>query len=115
MEALGFTRPTPPRAATLDRALRGLDRVAFEAASGAWAEEVLTAVAVAPGAGPTAVAVDGKALRGSRTQGAAGSHLRAAVSQGLGLPLGQQAVDAKTNEIPVFHELQRALVVEGRV
>jgi len=115
MEALGFTRPTPPRAATLYRALRGLDRVAFEAAIGAWAEEVLTAVAVAPGAGPTAVAVDGKALLGSRTQGAAGSHLLAAVSQGLGLPLGQQAVDEKTNEIPVFHELLRDLVVEGRV
>lgn len=115
MEALGVTRPTPPSAATLYRAWRGLDRVAFEAAIGAWAEEVLTAVAVAPGAGPTAVAVDGKALRGSRKQGAAGSHLLAAVSQGLGLPLGQQAVDEKTNEIPVFHELLRDLVVEGRV
>ncbi len=112
LEALGFT---PPSAATLDRALRGLDRAAFEAASGAWAEEVLAAVAVAPGAGPTAVAIDGKALRGSRTQGAAGSHLLSAVSQRLGLPLGLRTVDDKTNEIPVFHDVLRGLVGEGRV
>jgi len=115
LAALGFTRPTPPSAATLYRALRGIDRAAFEAAIGAWAEEVLAAVTVAPEAGPTAVAVDGKALRGSRKQGATGSHLLAAVSQGLGLPLGQRGVDEKTNEIPVFHELLRGLVVEGRV
>ncbi len=112
LAALGFTRPTAPSAATLYRALRGIDRAAFEAAIGAWAEEVLGTLGSAP---DDAAAIDGKALRGSRKQGAADAHLLAAVSQRLGLPLGQEGVDEKTNEIPVLHDLLRGLVVEGRV
>lgn len=112
MGALGFTRPTPPSAATLYRALRGIDRAAFEAAIGAWAEGVLGTL---DDAADDATAIDGKALRGSRKQGAAGAHLLAAVSQRLGWPLGQAGVDEKTNEIPVLHDLLRGLVVEGRV
>jgi len=114
MTALGFTRPTPPSAAPLDRALRGLDRAACEAAIGAWAEEVRGTVD-GDGVPDDAAAIDGKAPRGSRKQGAAGTPLLAAVSQRLGLPLGQEGVDDKTNEILVPHDLLRGLVVEGRV
>ena len=39
------------------------------------------------------VSVDGKCLRGSRKQGAPGTHLLSAVSQRLGLTLAQEAVD----------------------
>jgi len=112
LSALGFTRPTPPSAATLYRALRGLDQAAFEATIGAWAEGVRGTLEGAP---DDAAAIDGKALRGSRKQGAAGTHVLAAVSQRLGLPLGQKGVDDKTNEIPVLHDLLRGLIVEGRV
>src|SRR5438067_9055575 len=66
LAALGFTRSTPPSAATLCRVLRGLDGAAFDAAIGRWAEGVLASV---PTAEPAAVALDGKTLRGSRKQG----------------------------------------------
>lgn len=68
-EALGFTHPRPPSAATLHRVLRRLDRRQVEA-----------------------VAHDGKRLRGSHKQGAPGTHLLSAVSQRLGLTVAQEAV-----------------------
>jgi predicted transposase YbfD/YdcC len=112
LAALGFTRPTPPSAATLCRVLRGLDGTAFDAALGRWAEGVL---ATLPAEDPAAVALDGKTLRGSRKQGLRGSHLLAAVSRRLGLPLAQVAVDDKTNEIGAVQAVLRGLVLEGRV
>src|SRR5438067_531465 len=69
LRALGFTHPTPPCAATLHRVLRRLDRPAVEAALGRGAEEVLAAQPPAPPE-EEALALDGKTLRGSRTQGA---------------------------------------------
>lgn len=113
LAALGFTRPSPPSAATLCRVLRGLDGAAFDAAIGAWAEEVLAALPAR--GGDAVVALDGKTLRGSRKQGLRGSHLLAAVSRRLGLPLAQVAVDDKTNEIGAVQAVLRALVLEGRV
>lgn len=61
------------------------------------------------------VSVDGKCLRGSRKQGAPGTHLLSAVSQRLGLTLAQEAVDDKTNEITAVQAVLRRLVLEGRV
>jgi predicted transposase YbfD/YdcC len=111
LAALGFTRPTPPCAATLYRVLRQVDGAAFDAAIGAWAEGVLRAREAAD----TALALDGKTLRGSRKQGWSGSHLLAAVSQRLGLPLAQTAVEDKTNEIGAVQAVLRGLGLEGRV
>src|SRR5438445_5505389 len=110
MRALGFTHPTPPCAATLHRVLRRVDRQAVEAALGRWAEEVLAAtppappeeeaLAATPPAPPEeeALALDGKTLRGSRKQGAPGTHLLSALAHRLGLTVAQEAVDDKTNE-----------------
>ena len=42
-------------------------------------------------------------------------HLLSAVSHGLGLTLGEQAVDDKTNEIGAVQQLLHLLVLEGRV
>ena len=114
VRALGFTHPTPPCAATLCGVLRRLDRARLEAVLGAWAEQVLASLPAAPGAAE-AVALDGKALRGSRRPGALDVHLLAALSHRLGLTLGQRAVDDKTNEIGVAVPLLRGLVLEGRV
>lgn len=61
------------------------------------------------------IAIDGKTLRGARTQGAPGAHLLSAVSHRLGLTLGQVAVDDKTNEIPLAPALLAGLVLKGRV
>ncbi|GAC1433835.1 MAG: ISAs1 family transposase [Chloroflexota bacterium] len=112
LTALGFTRSTAPSAATLCRVLRGLDGAAFDAAIGRWAEGML---ATLPAEDPAAIALDGKTLRGSRKQRAPGSHLLAAVSRRLGLPLAQVAVDDKTNEIGAVQAVLRSLVLEGRV
>jgi len=114
VEALGFAGSCTPCAATLHLLFRALDRAALEDALGRWAEGVLAATP-APEGEIEAVACDGKALRGSRKQGAAGAHLLSAVSQRLGLTVAQQAVDAKTNEIPVLPEVLRGIVLEGRV
>lgn len=114
VRALGFTREQTPCAATLHTVFRQLEVAEFETRLGAWAESWLGAEAV-PDARVEGVALDGKTLRGSRKPGAAGTHLLSALSHRLGVTLGQQAVDAKTNEIPQAEELLTALVVQGRV
>ena len=111
VRALGFTHRTTPCAATLLNVFRRLDRARIEAVLGAWAAEVLAAT----GGDEEGLAVDGKTLRGSRKQGAPGTHLLSVVSHRLGLTLRQQGVDAKTNEIPVAVAVLRGLVLEGRI
>ena len=113
VRALGFTH-RPPCAATLHTVLRGVDRERFEAQLGAWAEGLLGESAE-PAGSEDAIAIDGKTLRGSQKQGAAGAHLLSALGHRVGLTLAQQAVDDKTNEIPVAVVLLRQLVLEGRI
>ena len=111
--ALGFTQRVPC-AATLHTVLRRVDREVLEAQLGAWAETLL-GEAPRPAAGEDAIAIDGKTLRGSQKQGAPGAHLLSALAHRVGLTLAQQAVDDKTNEIPVALELLRHIVLEGRI
>ena len=113
VQALGFTHRSPC-AATLHTVLRRVDREAVEATLGAWAEGLL-GEAPQPERGEDAIAIDGKTLRGSQKQGAPGVHLLSALAHRLGVTLAQQAVDDKTNEIPVALELLRHLVLEGRI
>jgi predicted transposase YbfD/YdcC len=114
VRALGFTHPTPPCAATLCTVLRQLDRTEVETKFGAWAEEVLASLPPAVGEAE-AVALDGKSLRGSQRQGALQGHLLSALSHRLGLTVGQQAVDDKTNELTVIVPLLQSLVLDGRI
>lgn len=113
VHALGFTH-RPPCAATLHTVFRRVDREAVEAKLGAWAEGLLGEAPQTAG-GEDAIAIDGKTLRGSQKQGAPGVHLLSALAHRLGLTLAQQAVDDRTNEIPVAVELLRHLVLEGRI
>ena len=113
-QALGFPHNTPC-AATLHTVFRYVDRDAVEATLGAWAQGVIVNPPAASSAGAAAVALDGKTLRGSRTQGAPGVHLLAALAHHLGLTLAQQAVDDKTNEITQVETLLHQLVLTGRV
>jgi predicted transposase YbfD/YdcC len=113
VRALGFTRH-PPCAATLHTVFRHVDRAALEAKLGTWAEGLL-GEAPRPEEGEDAIAIDGKTLRGSQKQGAPGVHLLSALAHRVGLTLAQQAVDDKTNEIPVALEVLRHLVLEGRI
>ena len=113
VRALGFTHRSPC-AATLHTVLRRVDREVFEAQLGAWAEGLL-GEAPPSKEGEDAIALDGKTLRGSHKQGAPGVHLLSALAHRVGVTLAQQAVDDKTNEIPVAVELLRHLVLEGRI
>jgi hypothetical protein len=111
--ALGFTHNTPC-AATLPTVCRHVDRDAVEATVGAWAEGGVVSTPGAPSAGEAAVALDGKTLRGSRTQGAPGVHLLSALSHHVGLTLAQQAVDDKTKEITQVEPVLPHRVLPGR-
>ena len=111
--ALGFKNGKTPCTGTLHTIFRHLDKEAFEAKVGQWAECVLQKTAVSGTL--QGIAIDGKTLRSSKKQGAKDVHLLSAVSHGLGLTLGEQAVDAKTNEIGEVQQLLHLLLLEGRV
>jgi len=113
-QALGFTHAKTPCAATLHTVFRHLDVVLFESRLRQWAEQVLAAYPPRPGE-DEAIAIDGKTLRGSQKQGAPGTHLLSAVAHRLGVTLGQQAVDDKTNETFAIEDLLDVLVLSGRV
>jgi predicted transposase YbfD/YdcC len=113
--ALGFSRERTPCAATFYHLFRRLDRGALEACLGHWVAQVLASLPAEEPPAVPGVAVDGKALRGSRKQGAPLTHLLSAVSHRLGLTVGQVAVEDKTNEITAIHALLAGLLLEGQV
>jgi hypothetical protein len=111
--AWGFTRRSPC-AATLHTVLRQVNREELEAKRGTWAEGLLVRTPP-PQDSEEGIAIDGKTLGGRQKQGAPGAHLLSALAHRLGVTLAQQAVAAKTNEIPGALDLLRQLVLEGRV
>jgi len=113
-QALGFTHGTPC-AATLHAIFRHVNREEFEAHLGTWADSVVGSLPAAPETPGTAVALDGKTLRGSKKQGAPGTHLLSALAHQVGVTLAQHAVDDKTNEITAVETLLHHLVLEGRI
>ncbi len=113
-QALGFTHATPC-AATLHTIFRQVPREEFEARLGAWADRVLGSLPAGPAPAEVAIALDGKTLRGSKKQGAPGTHLLSALAHHVGVTLAQHAVDDKTNEITAVESLLCQLVLEGRI
>lgn len=113
-QALGFTHATPC-AATLHTIFRHVDRDEFETHLGAWADSVVGSLPAAPETPEPAVALDGKTLRGSKKQGAPGTHLLSALAHQVGVTLTQCAVDDKTNEITAVETILEQLVLEGRI
>jgi predicted transposase YbfD/YdcC len=55
-----------------------------------------------------ASAIDGKTVRGARSEAGKAPHLVAALAHGTGAVLGQVAADEKSNEIPAVRELLKA-------
>jgi hypothetical protein len=99
-----------PSYETIRTVLRDLDIVAFEGQLQSWANQVTAAYPVENWPG---LAVDGKTLRGSRDGDTAAIHLLSAFRQELELVVSQQAVNGKTNEIPIARDMLRTLALDG--
>jgi len=108
-----------PEEATVRRVLAGIDADALDAAVGAWLQRQPTPPAVsAAGTGRavwSAVAVDGKTLRGSGHHDRAKVHLLAVMTHTDQAVLGQVQVDGKSNEITAFQPLLDWLDLTGTV
>lgn len=107
--ALGFPRARFPSEITVSRILAAVDPTALEAALSAW---------VLPRLSPEQariVAIDGKALRGSRDGLLPGHHLVAAYAADARAVLAQLRVDSKTNEHKAALRLLGLLPLEGVV
>lgn len=111
-----------PSPATIGRVIQAIDGDALDRAVGAYLADRHRAAAeptVAPPA-PTsgrrpAVAVDGKALKGSARLGSPRRHLLSAVTHGRVVTLAQAEVGAKTNETARFRPLLAPLDLAGAI
>jgi hypothetical protein len=111
MHRLGYRR-RPPAYGTFQGLFTRLDADAFEAAVSRWVAHLLPA---GEAGGLRAVAIDGKASRGSVAADAPAVHLLAALDQETGCVLAQARVPAETNEHKAALALLKGLVLEGRV
>lgn len=111
-ERLGFPREKMPSLGTIQEGLRRIPPMLFTQLISEWAEQVLQAQGDTDGKG---VAIDGKAMRGSRTEDQSAVHLLSALAHDLKLVLGQTPVPDHTNEIGGIAPLLADLVLEGRI
>jgi len=111
-EAFGLALRSSPSYTGLRDILQGVDADALEAAFRAHASSVATAPE-----GMTAIAVDGKTLRGSFDAFAdkKAAHMLSALRHADQIVLGHLMVEEKSNEIPAAPELIEALGLKGCV
>jgi hypothetical protein len=107
--ALGFTRPKTLAKSTLSEILRAIDVDAFESTVGRWLQ------ARAAEHGWTAMAIDGKSLRGSTGEQLPAVHLVAGYAHEAQAVLAQLRVDGKTNEHKAALRLLGLLPLAGAV
>ena len=109
LQLLGFTRRRGLCKATYSRIFRRIDVAAFEAAISRWICGRLK-----PGDAPH-LAIDGKALRGSRDGETPAVHLLSAYAPDVEAVVAQMRVDAKTNELKAALEMLAILPIKGRL
>jgi DDE family transposase len=107
--ALGFTRTKTLAKSTLSEILRAIDIDTFEALVNRWLQ------AQANRHGWTAMAIDGKSLRGARGEQLPAVHLVAGYAHEAQVVLAQLRVDSKTNEHKAALELLGMLPLAGVV
>jgi hypothetical protein len=108
-QLLGATRYKAPSEATLCRVFRDLDVATFERLIREWIAARLGGRAFEH------IAIDGKAIRGSRREDLPAVHLLAAYASEMGATLAQLRVDAKTNEHKAALELLGILPLASKV
>ena len=106
---LGSTRFKGPSEATLSRVFRDIDVTVLEQLIRTWIQARLG------GRSFEHIAIDGKAVKGSRQQDLPAVHLLAAYASEMGAVLAQLRVDAKTNEHKAALELLGILPLKGKV
>jgi predicted transposase YbfD/YdcC len=96
---------------TFGRVFARLDPTALQECFATWVQAVVGALPA------QVVAIDGKTSRGSadRSRGQTALHLVSAWATASGLVLGQEATDAKSNEITAIPHLLRLLALDGCV
>ena len=114
-KALGFRHKKTPCAATLYNLFHRLDINALEETLTQWTLAVLENFGWRSEGSLTAVAIDGKTLRGSRKQSAKLTHLMSVVSHQLGITLTQKAMSEKSHELPTSLEILKSFDVSGKV
>jgi hypothetical protein len=111
MHRLGYRR-TPASFGAFQALFTRIDAEALEAALAHWVAHLLGPPAAEA---LRAVALDGKAARGSRTADAPAVLLLSALDQPTGCVLAQARVPAETNEHKAALALLKSMVLEGRV
>lgn len=111
MHRLGYRR-RPPSFGAFQALFARLDAAAFEAAVARWIDLLL---GPRHGTALRAVAIDGKACRGTRSADAPALCLLSALDQATGCVLAQARVPAQTNEHKAALALLKAMVLQGRV
>ena len=113
-EAFGLRLPYSPSYTGLRLIILGVDPAALEAAFRQHAASISTSQA-SPGL--TAIAVDGKTLRGSfdAFSDSKAAHMMSALRQADRIVLGHLMVEEKSNEIPAAPDLIEALGLKGCV
>ena len=114
-KALGFRHKKTPCAATLYNLFHRLDIDALEQTLTQWVSTALETFGWRSAGRLTAVAIDGKSLRGSRKQAAKLTHLMSVVSHELGITLAQKAMPEKRHELPAALEMLSVFDVSGKV
>lgn len=105
---LGLPSGRSPSVATLHRVFKRIDVVAFEQVVGAWLEQT--------GVEPvSALALDGKTLRGIHGDEVPGVHLVAAYAHETGAVLAQLAAPGKGHELAAATTLLETVPLAGRV
>ncbi|MFI2207594.1 ISAs1 family transposase [Streptomyces sp. NPDC020192] len=104
-----------PCATTLGRLLSRIDGDAFDDAVGAWLARHSRDPVEADPPELVGLAVDGKAVRGSRDGGKSAIHLLAAVLRENQTVISQRQIAVKSNEIPALAPLLERLDLRGHV
>jgi predicted transposase YbfD/YdcC len=94
---------------TFSAVFRYLDAEAFESRFRSWMAEICLTTKLRH------VAIDGKTMRSSGSSKRSTLHVVSAFATANGVTLGQQAVDAKSNEITAIPELLKTLDIAGAI